>query len=66
MFHLHLHLHLLLCSVPLPDPEVLQQVKIPIIPHRVCEKHHPGLTPQQLCAGDMAGGKDACEVSSSV
>ncbi|XP_008328821.1 tryptase-2-like [Cynoglossus semilaevis] len=48
-------------NVPLPDPEVLQQVKIPIIPHRVCEKHHPGLTPQQLCAGDMAGGKDACE-----
>uniref|UniRef100_UPI0037E81272 tryptase-2-like n=1 Tax=Semicossyphus pulcher TaxID=241346 RepID=UPI0037E81272 len=47
-------------GVPLPAPETLQQVKIPIIPQSVCQEKYPQLTSEQLCAGDMAGGKDAC------
>ncbi|XP_041813743.1 tryptase-2-like [Chelmon rostratus] len=47
-------------GVPLPDPETLQQLKIPIIPQSVCTAKYPQLTADMLCAGDLAGGKDAC------
>ncbi|XP_044038024.1 tryptase-2-like [Siniperca chuatsi] len=48
-------------GVPLPDPETLQQLKIPIIPQSVCKDNYPELNSNMLCAGDMAGGKDACK-----
>nr|XP_020463957.1 tryptase-2-like [Monopterus albus] len=48
-------------GVPLQDPETLQQLKISIIPSKVCKVQYPELTSNMLCAGDMAGGKDACE-----
>ncbi|XP_068194097.1 tryptase-2-like [Antennarius striatus] len=47
-------------GVPLPDPEPLQQLRIPIMPQGECEKAHPELTADMLCAGDLAGGRDAC------
>ncbi|XP_041634175.1 tryptase-2-like [Cheilinus undulatus] len=48
-------------EVPLPSPETLQQLRIPIIPQNVCKETYPNLTDEQLCAGDLAGGKDACK-----
>ncbi|XP_032394031.1 tryptase-2 [Etheostoma spectabile] len=47
-------------GVPLPYPETLQQLKIPILPSDVCDAKYPDLAADTLCAGDMAGGKDAC------
>lgn len=52
--------------VPLPDPETLQELKIPIISQDVCQATYPEMTSDMLCAGDMAGGKDACKVSVGV
>ncbi|XP_078126451.1 tryptase-2-like [Sander vitreus] len=46
---------------PLPGPETLQELKISIIPNSVCKASYPELTSDMLCAGDMAGGNDACE-----
>ncbi|XP_074553200.1 tryptase-2-like [Halichoeres trimaculatus] len=47
-------------GVPLPAPETLQQLRVSIIPQDVCKEKYPHLTDKQLCAGDLAGGKDAC------
>lgn len=58
-----LHRTLSVHAVPLPNPETLQQLQISIIPQGVCEAKYPGLTTTMMCAGDMAGGKDACDVS---
>ncbi|TDH03465.1 hypothetical protein EPR50_G00163800 [Perca flavescens] len=48
-------------NVPLPGPETLQELKVPIIPNSVCKASYPELTSDMMCAGDMAGGKDACD-----
>ncbi|XP_070704474.1 tryptase-2-like [Pempheris klunzingeri] len=48
-------------GVPLPDPETLQQLRISIIPKSECAAKYPSLPSDMMCAGDMAGGKDACE-----
>nr|XP_046272464.1 tryptase-2-like [Scatophagus argus] len=47
-------------GVPLPDPETLQQLKISIIPQSQCKAKYSELTADMMCAGDMAGGKGAC------
>lgn len=51
------------CVVPLPDPETLQELEINIIDQSVCNSVYPELTSDMICAGDQAGGKDACKVS---
>uniref|UniRef100_A0A182N745 Peptidase S1 domain-containing protein n=1 Tax=Anopheles dirus TaxID=7168 RepID=A0A182N745_9DIPT len=50
-----------------PSP-VLQRVRIPIIPNDGCNqllyrsrRMRYGVLPSQLCAGELAGGKDTCE-----
>ncbi|XP_034567165.1 tryptase-2-like [Notolabrus celidotus] len=48
-------------GVPLPPPETLQQLRISILPQNVCKEKYPQMTAEQLCAGDLAGGKDACD-----
>ncbi|XP_024127165.1 tryptase-2 [Oryzias melastigma] len=48
-------------SVPLPDPETLQQLQISIVPQSDCRQTYPWLTDDMLCAGSPAGGKDACK-----
>ncbi|KAM6965973.1 tryptase-2-like [Tautogolabrus adspersus] len=48
-------------GVPLPYPQTLQQLRISILPQSVCQAKYPHLTSEQLCAGDLAGGKDACK-----
>lgn len=51
------------CTVPLPDPETLQQLQLPIVSENVCKEKYPELTDNMLCAGDMSGGKGPCKVS---
>ncbi|XP_068587615.1 tryptase-2-like [Cebidichthys violaceus] len=48
-------------NTPLPSPEILQQLKVSIIPHSDCKAKTPELTADMLCAGDMAGKKGACK-----
>ncbi|KAE8283557.1 Tryptase beta-2 [Larimichthys crocea] len=48
-------------NVPLPNPETLQQLKIPIISQSVCKAKYPELTDDMLCAGSQDGGMDACK-----
>ncbi|KAE8283558.1 Tryptase alpha/beta-1 [Larimichthys crocea] len=48
-------------NVPLPDPETLQQLKIPIISQSACKAKYPELTDDMLCAGSQDGGMDACK-----
>uniref|UniRef100_A0A1A8JU27 Peptidase S1 domain-containing protein n=1 Tax=Nothobranchius kuhntae TaxID=321403 RepID=A0A1A8JU27_NOTKU len=48
-------------DVPLPDPGVLQQLKIPILAQSECRAWYPEVTDAMLCAGNPAGGKDACK-----
>ncbi|XP_051244785.1 serine protease 27-like [Dicentrarchus labrax] len=43
------------------DPEILQQLKVPIIPQIVCKVRYPKLTADMMCAGNMAGEKDTCK-----
>ena len=43
------------------SPELLK-VSVPIVSHSTCEAAYPGkITPQMLCAGFAAGGKDSCQ-----
>uniref|UniRef100_A0A3Q3WEJ4 Peptidase S1 domain-containing protein n=1 Tax=Mola mola TaxID=94237 RepID=A0A3Q3WEJ4_MOLML len=42
-------------------PETLQELEINIIDQSVCNAVHPELTSDMICAGDQAGGKDACK-----
>ncbi|KAM7386123.1 hypothetical protein PAMA_008981 [Pampus argenteus] len=46
-------------NVPLPNPEILQELKVPIVSYDDCKVAYPELTSDMLCAG--AGGKDACD-----
>ncbi|XP_017294335.1 tryptase-2 isoform X2 [Kryptolebias marmoratus] len=45
---------------PLPDPEILQQVQIQILPQSDCKATYSDMKDTMVCAGDRAGGKDAC------
>ncbi|XP_044186840.1 tryptase-2-like isoform X3 [Thunnus albacares] len=57
-------------DVPLPSPETLQELKIPITSDNDCKAAYPWLTSKELCAGDKAegtctgdeGGPLACRV----
>ena len=54
-------------SVPLPSPMRLQEVSVPIVPHKECQGEYEGIvniTRNMICAGQ--GGKDTCQVSLSV
>lgn len=51
-------------SVPLPFPQPLQEVSVPIVSNRVCNRAYTGsITNNMLCAGLNEGGKDSCQVS---
>ena len=53
-------------AVPLPSPETLQELKIPIISDKDCKAAYPWLTSKELCAGDKARDKDTCTVSFTI
>ncbi|XP_013921690.1 PREDICTED: serine protease 27-like isoform X1 [Thamnophis sirtalis] len=57
-------------QVPLPEPELLQEVLLPLIDRATCETLYsdykkPGIVEvikdDMICAGYMEGGKDACQ-----
>ncbi|XP_067471548.1 tryptase-2-like [Thunnus thynnus] len=47
-------------DAPLPSPETLQELKIPIVSDKDCKATYPWLTSKELCAGDKARDKDTC------
>lgn len=48
-------------------PTRLQCLDVPIIDDQDCENAYPGMiTRRMLCAGYMDGGRDACNVSSTL
>uniref|UniRef100_A0A667WZA6 Peptidase S1 domain-containing protein n=1 Tax=Myripristis murdjan TaxID=586833 RepID=A0A667WZA6_9TELE len=55
---------LLLFSVPLPFPQTLQEVEVPVLGNRQCNCLNGvgTITNNMICAGVLAGGKDSCQV----
>ncbi|KAM9843342.1 tryptase-2-like [Aulostomus maculatus] len=47
-------------GLPLKSPETLQELKIPLVSQDTCQAVYSEVTSDMLCAGDTAGGKDAC------
>ncbi|KAJ0058437.1 hypothetical protein NL108_014636, partial [Boleophthalmus pectinirostris] len=49
-------------GVPLPSPQNLMEVKVPIVGNRKCFcAYGSGITDNMLCAGLDEGGKDSCQ-----
>ncbi|XP_010734718.3 trypsin II-P29 [Larimichthys crocea] len=51
-------------DVPLPYPERLQQVSVPIVSNTQCSNAYEGIVPitsNMMCAGLDEGGKDTCQ-----
>uniref|UniRef100_A0A3P9QJ73 Testisin-like n=1 Tax=Poecilia reticulata TaxID=8081 RepID=A0A3P9QJ73_POERE len=46
---------------PLPRPQTLQEVKVPVIGNRQCSCLLRTVTDNMICAGVLSGGKDSCE-----
>lgn len=53
--------------VPLPSPQVLMEVEVPIVGNRQCNCDYGvgRITDNMICAGLRAGGKDSCQVINS-
>ncbi|XP_042591975.1 uncharacterized protein LOC109055827, partial [Cyprinus carpio] len=51
-------------GVPLPSPNVLQEVEVPVIGNRQCSCLYGvgEITDNMICAGLLEGGKDSCQV----
>uniref|UniRef100_A0A667XFI7 Peptidase S1 domain-containing protein n=1 Tax=Myripristis murdjan TaxID=586833 RepID=A0A667XFI7_9TELE len=48
--------------VPLPAPQRLQEVDVPIVSNTVCNANYGGgITDNMICAGLSEGGKDSCQ-----
>lgn len=58
--------------MPLPHPQILQKLRVPIIDSEVCSRLYwrgagqGTITEDMLCAGYLEGERDACLVSSLV
>uniref|UniRef100_A0A8C8YAQ1 Serine protease 22 n=1 Tax=Panthera leo TaxID=9689 RepID=A0A8C8YAQ1_PANLE len=54
------------CAVPLPHPQTLQKLEVPIIDSEVCSRLYwrgagqGAITEDMLCAGYLEGRRDAC------
>ncbi|XP_037107784.1 tryptase-like [Syngnathus acus] len=48
-------------SVPLPPPEELQEVIVPIVSNSDCNDVYGIITSNMICAGTEAGGRDSCQ-----
>ncbi|XP_030649809.1 transmembrane protease serine 9-like [Chanos chanos] len=50
-------------GVPLPSPQTLQEVEVPVVGNRQCNCLYGvgSITDNMICAGLLAGGKDACQ-----
>uniref|UniRef100_A0A672HMC7 Peptidase S1 domain-containing protein n=1 Tax=Salarias fasciatus TaxID=181472 RepID=A0A672HMC7_SALFA len=47
-------------GVPLPSPQTLQEVDVPIVSNSVCNNTYGFITDNMMCAGLSEGGKDFC------
>lgn len=50
-------------AVPLPFPQNLQEVSVPIVSNTKCSASYGSITSNMICAGLSEGGKDSCQVS---
>ncbi|XP_068605518.1 serine protease 1-like [Brachionichthys hirsutus] len=48
-------------GVPLPFPQILQEVSIPVVSQSDCRAAHPDLTSNMICTGLVEGGRDSCQ-----
>ncbi|XP_068193687.1 trypsin II-P29-like isoform X2 [Antennarius striatus] len=48
-------------GVPLPFPQRLQEVSIPVVSRSDCLAVHPELTSNMICTGLPEGGRDSCQ-----
>ncbi|XP_043089539.1 prostasin [Puntigrus tetrazona] len=49
-------------GVPLPSPQNLQEVDVPMVGNTKCNcLNQGGITDNMMCAGPLAGGKDSCQ-----
>ncbi|XP_053298556.1 trypsin-2 [Pleuronectes platessa] len=48
-------------GVPLPSPQRLQEVTVPIVSQNTCRDAYSTLTSNMICAGLSEGGKDSCQ-----
>ncbi|CAL8289218.1 unnamed protein product [Boreogadus saida] len=48
-------------GVPLPAPQRLQEVMVPVVSNRDCRTTYSTLTSNMICAGLTDGGKDSCQ-----
>ncbi|XP_071389674.1 serine protease 33, partial [Centroberyx affinis] len=50
-------------GVPLPSPQALQEVEVPVLGNRQCNCLNGvgTITDNMICAGVLAGGKDSCQ-----
>lgn len=49
--------------VPLPFPQRLQEVQVPVVSNSRCNAAYGSITSNMVCAGADAGGRDSCQVS---
>ncbi|XP_061640954.1 serine protease 1-like [Phyllopteryx taeniolatus] len=48
-------------SVPLPSPQALQEVTVPVISNSDCNDAYGIITSNMICAGIPEGGRDSCQ-----
>ncbi|XP_067112211.1 tryptase-2-like [Osmerus mordax] len=48
-------------GIPLQDPQILQQLQVPLIKDNLCKHAYPEFVPTMLCAGFIEGEKDSCQ-----
>lgn len=48
-------------DVPLPFPQTLQEVSVPIVTNNRCSEAYTSITSNMVCAGLEEGGKDSCQ-----
>uniref|UniRef100_A0A3B5LEG5 Peptidase S1 domain-containing protein n=1 Tax=Xiphophorus couchianus TaxID=32473 RepID=A0A3B5LEG5_9TELE len=49
------------CPGPLPFPQTLQEVEIPVVSESQCSASHGSITGNMICAGLAEGGRDSCQ-----
>ncbi|KAF1379060.1 hypothetical protein PFLUV_G00172110 [Perca fluviatilis] len=49
------------CDSPLPFPQMLQEVSVPLVSNEQCNDTYGIITSNMICAGLAAGGKDSCQ-----
>ncbi|XP_054615682.1 trypsin-3-like isoform X2 [Dunckerocampus dactyliophorus] len=48
-------------GVPLPFPQTLQEVSVPVVSNADCNEAYGIITSNMICAGLMEGGRDSCQ-----